>query len=194
MAVPSLSRIVLVQLVVVVGCGPGTDPPTAGTTEFAEATETGSSGAVTDDAASTSTTEASDPGESSGSTSGVGTTTDGGSTGEPACDPIVPGEFNACWDGNATHTEDCNWTGTSYAVGFPGCLIAAGIRDGNVCMITGCEDRCDCFAQPTTGTARVECMEGIIADDTACVLYCRDGQICPDGMVCGFNICAWELQ
>jgi hypothetical protein len=35
-------------------------------------------------------------------------------------------------------------------------------------------------------------MEGVVAEaDTACVLYCGGGEICPDGMECSYNICVW---
>ena len=69
--------------------------------------------------------------------------------------------------------------------------LAGGFEDVRV---AGCVDACDCFAPPTTGTAPVACMTGIVADDTACVLDCSEGQQCPDGMVCGGNICVWALD
>ena len=197
----SLSRISLAQLVAVVGCGPGTEPPAAGTTDttgFADAAETAAATTALDDTAADV-----DVVESSGTTTEVATsdvatsdvaTTESEATGAPECDPVVPGEFNPCWEPatGQTHARDCHWMGTSESVAYPGCLISATIADGNVCMLTGCEDRCDCFAQPATGTARVECMEGVIAEDTVCVLWCAEGQTCPDGMVCGFNVCFWE--
>jgi hypothetical protein len=150
------------------------------TTEPLEDASTGSSSTgqtVATESSSTSTGDASE-GESSGTT---------------ACDPIVPGGFNECLNGTVPDATLCNWNGTSESVGYVGCLQTAYV-EGSVCMIQGCVDACDCFAPPATGTASVECLEGIIANDTACVLYCFDGQVCPDGMVCAGDICAWEVR
>jgi len=136
--------------------------------------------------------------DSGGSGSGGGGMTDssGGmvdsSGGAPACDPQIPGEWNACiGDGGTVDTTQCNWMGLSGTVGFIGCLSSASLEGGNVCMITGCEDTCDCFAPPATGTAEVICSAVLKSGDNACALDCSGGRTCPDGMECAGDLCFW---
>lgn len=108
------------------------------------------------------------------------------------CDPIIPGEWNSCVgpNGNTDNTL-CNWVGSGEATGFIGCLNSAGMDGANVCFISGCEDACDCFAPPVTGTATVVCSEILADGGTGCGLDCSDGKICPDGMICSENLCFW---
>ncbi len=108
------------------------------------------------------------------------------------CDPIVPGEWNSCVDadGNTDNTL-CNWMGSGSATGFIGCLNSAGMDGANVCFISGCEDVCDCFAPPATGTATVICSEILADGGTGCALDCSGGATCPDGMICSDNLCFW---
>ena len=113
-------------------------------------------------------------------------------TGGNMCDPVIPGEFNACID-NAGGIDNtlCNWVGDPDANGFIGCLTSSMTKGANVCMISGCVDVCDCFAPPATGTAEVIC-DAILEDGgNACALDCSAGQTCPDGMECLGTICFW---
>lgn len=156
----------------------GEPPPTS--TTAPDTTTTGGPGTTTDVA-----------GSSSGSAEV--SSSDGGddSTGDPnACNPQIPGEFNACIgdNGNVDNTL-CNWTGVGGATGFIGCLTSSETEGANVCMISGCEDDCDCFAAPSSGDAPVECNEVLDGGGRACVLNCSDGQTCPDGMGCEGGLC-----
>lgn len=187
-----------VLLVACVACGPASDPaPPDGDGSSSTAQTSGADGS----AGSSSSTSELDDSEGSGTAlpeTASTAATDADSTadpssGVPGCEQVVPGEWNRCWTGASYDGSLCNWTGDP-AGPHASCLVAALVENGSVCAIEGCVDRCDCFAPPSTGTATVECMEGIIQDDTACVLYCGDGQTCPDGMVCGYQICVWEPQ
>jgi hypothetical protein len=117
----------------------------------------------------------------------------GDSSGDPnACDPVVPGDWNSCHDETGdVDTTLCNWMGDPDATGFIGCLVRTGKEDYNTCFISGCEDACDCFAPPTTGTAVVECAEILTDGGTGCHLNCGDGATCPDGMECLGETCFW---
>ncbi len=109
-----------------------------------------------------------------------------------ACDPIVPGEWNSCVGPNGNNDNTlCNWVGSGSATGFVGCLSSAGMEGANVCFISGCEDACDCFAPPATGTATITCAEILADGGTGCALDCAGGKVCPDGMVCSENLCFW---
>ncbi len=160
----------------------------------------GSSGAASSSTTDPSTSAGPSTGDASttssssggGTSSGDGTSSGGGdsSSGNPnACDPVVPGGWNACVDANGnTDNTLCNWMGTGESVGQAACLN--GPTEGsNVCMVRGCEDDCDCFAAPETGNAAVECREVIKGGGMACILNCGDGQTCPDGMTCDAGIC-----
>jgi hypothetical protein len=151
--------------------------------------ETGSSGGD-----SSTTVDASSSGEPEESSSSSSSSSSGGdeSSEAPACDPMVPGEFQQCADASGNSTAFCG--GPTAGGGVPSCLLSFFIEGASTCTISGCVDACDCFAPPATGTAPVACITGIVADDTACVLDCNDGQQCPDGMVCGGNICVWALD
>jgi hypothetical protein len=83
----------------------------------------------------------------------------------------------------------CNWMGISGATGFIGCLNSSSNDGANVCMISGCEDECDCFAPPATGTAPVECADVLDGGGFACVLTCANGETCPDTMECFDGLC-----
>jgi hypothetical protein len=120
------------------------------------------------------------------SSSSDATSTD--TSGVPGCSSGVAGTYASCADADAAV---CGWMGTGESTGYPSCLQAALVEGGSVCSIIGCVDRCDCFAPPATGTATVECIEGVVADDTACVLYCGGGEVCPDGMQCSVQTCVW---
>jgi hypothetical protein len=106
-----------------------------------------------------------------------------------SCDPVVPGEFNACIDENGDIDNTlCNWMGTGDSVGMAACLTGP-VEGSNVCMIRDCVDDCDCFAAPATGTAVPQCREVLADNGMACVLTCADGETCPDGMSCESGLC-----
>lgn len=144
-----------------VHCDRSDEPTTTDTT----------SGSSTSTGAATSTDASS---ESSGSSSA-----DTSAGVDWPCDAPVPGGYEAC---PASDPAAC---------GPPAICLQAYIEGATVCTITGCVDRCDCFPPPASGTATVECMEGVVADDTACILHCGNGEQCPDGMVCSVQSCVW---
>lgn len=116
-----------------------------------------------------------------------------GSSGDPnACNPVVPGEWNSCHDEmGGVDTTLCNWIGDPDATGFIGCLVSSKMPEFNTCFISGCEDACDCFAPPATGTAVVECADILSDGGTGCHLNCSNGETCPDGMECQGTSCFW---
>jgi hypothetical protein len=108
------------------------------------------------------------------------------------CDPQIPGEWNACigQDGEPDDTL-CNWTQVPGSTGSIACFGAAENPDASVCMIFGCEDECDCFDPPATGTAPVVCADVLAAGGLGCALDCSNGETCPDGMQCLGGLCFW---
>lgn len=171
-----------------------TDSATAtdatGQTDTSDETDSAS----TETAGATGTTASTDPTNTGGTTATATLTTDtatSGSTGPVnMCDPVIPGEFNACHDekGNVDNTQ-CNWMGLPDAQGFIGCLTSSESPGYNVCFISECEDACDCFAPPATGTAPVVCAEILDGGGTGCALACDNGETCPDGMECQSGLC-----
>lgn len=59
-----------------------------------------------------------------------------------------------------------------------------------------CEDDCDCFPDPTKGSADSTCAPILEGGGKACVLDCSGGKSCPSGMACNpdFDICVFELD
>lgn len=187
----SLSRVLPVLILPsLLGC-PGDD----GSGETTVAPTTTATGTSTTDApgstSDASSGEDSSTGPAGSSSSGV---VDGSSSGggEPACDPVVIGEWNACIgpDGS-TDNLLCNYMGDPDGTGFLTCLSSATIEGGNICTIRDCVDVCDCFAPPATGTAPVVCAPILADGASACGLACDEGQACPDGMECGSGLCFW---
>jgi hypothetical protein len=133
-----------------------------------------------------STSEAVD---SSSSGAAVDSSSSGGG---PVCEPPVVGEWNSCIaeDGDIDNTL-CNWIGNPDGVGFLTCLSASELEGANVCIIRGCEDTCDCFEPPATGTAEVVCAAILADGEMGCGLDCSRGQTCPDGMECAGGLCFW---
>ncbi len=181
----------MVVLAGLLGC-PGDD----GSGETGSVSSTGTM-ATSTGLANTSTGVGEESGSSGpGSTSAVegssSSAVDGSSSGGPACDPPVVGEWNSCMDENGQiDNTQCNWIGNSDGTGFLTCLSASELEGGNVCIIRGCEDTCDCFNPPTTGTAEVVCAAILADGETACGLDCSSGQTCPDGMECAGGLCFW---
>jgi len=181
------------------GCGGGEDAETTTTSPTAATIADGD-----DDGSSDGGEETTGPAE--GSTSSTPETTSGpdpdtstgpgeesGTTGPTNfCDPVVPGEWNACQDaqGNIDNTL-CNWMGSGDATGFIGCLTSSMTEGANVCFISGCKDVCDCFAPPTTGTAEVICDAILDGGGMGCGLSCSGNRTCPDGMECLGELCFW---
>lgn len=129
--------------------------------------------------------------EADSSSSGVAVDSSS-SGGGPVCDPPVVGEWNACIDeGGDIDNTLCNWVGNPDGTGFLTCLSASELEGANVCIIRGCEDTCDCFDPPATGTAEVVCAEILAGGEMGCGLDCSRGQTCPDGMECAGGLCFW---
>lgn len=134
----------------------------------------------------------------------TGTATSGTSTAEPTSSTAVgstsaaadecpnrpTGAYNTCLNDNGlTDNKLCGWTGD----GGPTSVSCLSPQSGNfnVCGLLDCVDDCDCFAPPATGTAIPGC-RAIFGDGSkACVLYCLNGQVCPDGMECASGYCYW---
>jgi hypothetical protein len=165
----------------------------------ASATLTQGTGETGTEPTSSTTTMSTSSGSSEDSSSGAptssGESTAAGSSSSGdvnLCDPVIPGEWNSCHDGTGNvDTTLCNWVGDPDATGFIGCLVSSDMPEFNACFISGCEDACDCFAPPATGTATVECGEILMDGGTGCHLTCEDGGTCPDGMECVGTSCFW---
>lgn len=154
------------------------------------------------DNSSSSQTDASSSSSASASTSAttsVGETTDtGSSSGTPVttsdttpdeCNGRPGGDWNACKDGGGTNNALCGFVDN----GGQGELTCLSPQSGsfNVCGIRDCVDDCDCWAAPKTGDAIAVCTPVFGDGGKACVLYCLNGQKCPDGMECASGTCYW---
>ena len=161
-----------------------------GSTPTAGNTSTGSDD-TSGGAASSSGGGESSSGGAESTDDGMMDSTSAGSTGPGnTCDPIVPGEFNACIDkGGGIDNTLCNWIGDPDFTGMVSCLTSSKVEGANVCMISGCEDECDCFAPPPTGDAPVVCADILEGGGFACALSCAAGETCPDGMECLSGLC-----
>jgi hypothetical protein len=170
--------------------------PTSATNASAESgttEDTSDTSLTTGVSASSTVGDSSEEGSTAAPTSGETTApAESGSSGDPnACSPVIPGEWNSCHDEmGGVDTTLCNWIGDPDATGFIGCLVRTDMEEYNTCFISGCEDACDCFAPPATGTAVVECAEILAEGGTGCHLNCSNGT-CPDGMECLGETCFW---
>lgn len=129
---------------------------------------------------------------SSGSTSTGEPTT--GSTGAQTtmvdeCTDRPAGDWNACVKNGLTDNSLCGHE-PGGGEGTVACLKPTS-GSFSVCGIRDCVDDCDCFAPPTTGTAPALCRQVFGGGGKGCVLYCVNGQICPDGMECASGTCYW---
>lgn len=186
---PSIRSLPCLALTLLLACpgddGTGDDGPLPGTS-------TGNGTTTTTDPSTTSgstgNAESTSTGPGEGSSSGMADSSSGG----PACDPPVVGEWNACIgpDGMQDNLL-CNYMGNPDGTGFLTCLTSSEIEGGNICTIRDCEDACDCFDPPATGTAEVVCSPILADGANACGLDCSAGQTCPDGMECGGGLCFW---
>ncbi|MBA3546397.1 MAG: hypothetical protein H0T76_07945 [Nannocystis sp.] len=146
--------------------------------------DTGGATASTTANASSSSTAA----EPTSSTAAADTT-DTTTAAADACPDRPSGAYNACESNGFTDNKLCGWTSD----GGPQSVTCLSPQSGgfNICGLRDCVDDCDCFAPPTTGTAIPGC-QAIFGDGgKACVLYCLNGQLCPDGMECAGGYCYW---
>jgi hypothetical protein len=177
----SSPRIILIHTWVVVllssGCGDKSDD-----SEADEGSATTATGSATTGPTGSATTEP----------TGAATTTSTGETTAGIVDtcPGRPGgDWNACSVDGVTDNALCNFT-MGDGAGTPLCLSPTS-GAFNVCGIRDCVDDCDCFAPPKTGTAIPLCNVVFGNGGRGCVLYCVNGQICPDGMECVSGTCYW---
>ena len=162
-------RAITLALFTLLACNSEPDTTTSSTQEA------GSSTAI----ATTTTTGA--------STTAEPTTTGGQTTTADGCASHPAGDWTACKKGSLTDKTLCGFDEGSSA-GTVTCLIPSG-GDFNVCGIRDCVDDCDCFTPPSSGDAIPACE--MVGDSKACVLYCLNGQQCPDGMECVSAYCYW---
>jgi hypothetical protein len=167
--------------------GPG---GAAATTDPATTDDTSST--TDDDSTTADTTATTDTTTTSSTTDDLTSTTDDltGTTAAPGCDPPVVGNYYDCTpEVGKVDNKLCMWIGSGQSVGYVSCLNAS---DSVTCTIIDCVDDCDCFDQPPTGTAISTCRPDTTAEgESACVLDCSAGKVCPDGMVCSDDICFW---
>ncbi len=142
--------------------------------------------------ASSSTAPATTDASSSSSSTGEPTTggSEGVTTGADACAERPAGDWVACVEDGQTNNTLCGYEPAGSSEGKVTCLSPQS-GNFNVCGIRDCVDDCDCFAPPTTGTAIATCTVVFGGGGKACVLYCVNGQICPDGMECASGTCYW---
>lgn len=151
----------------------------------------GSDGTTTADAsASTSATDVastgSDTSDATGSSGQPTTTTNAtDDTVLDECNGRPGGGWNSCQD----NSSNCGFVDN----GGQGTLTCLTPQSGNfsVCGIRDCVDDCDCWAPPKTGAAPAVCTPIFGDGGKACVLYCVNGQKCPDGMECASGTCYW---
>lgn len=173
-----LRAVVPILVLVLAACGgeAGDDSGTGAATGTDSANTGGSTAATTAPTTTTATTAPT-------------TTMEGATGGDDDCDDRPGGEWNACSKDGNTQNSLCNWV-MGAGEGSITCLVPAS-GGYNVCGISECADDCDCFAPPVTGTALVKCKAVFADGGKACVLYCLNGQICPDGMECVSGTCYW---
>ena len=143
---------------------------------------------TTTDAAAASTAEQTTA--SPDTTAAEPTSSTAATTAVDECPNRPSGAYNQCRTGNSLpDNTKCGWTSD----GGPTSVTCLSPQSGdfNVCGLRDCVDDCDCFAPPTTGTAIAGCREVFGNGGKACVLYCLNGQICPDGMQCASGTCYW---
>lgn len=169
--------VVPILVLVLAACGGEADDGTA-------------TGAATGtDSANTDGSTAATTGPTTTATTGPTTSMENVTGVDDDCDGRPGGEWNACKKDGNTENSLCHWV-MGAGEGSVSCLVPAS-GGYNACGINLCADDCDCFAPPATGTAIVKCKEVFADGGKACVLYCLNGQICPDGMECVSGTCYW---
>jgi hypothetical protein len=192
----SSTLILSLALALPLACTAGDDGDTGASSTSAGATTTTSSTTSATTSVETTTSDDStttDPGTTTDPSTTDPGTTDPGTTTAPACDPPVVGGYNDCSpEIGKIDNKLCMWMGSGQSVGFVSCLSSAEITDAVTCTIIGCEDDCDCFDPPATGTAVSTCRAMATSKgENACLLDCSAGKTCPDGMVCSNDTCFW---
>jgi len=196
MRAPS-TLILSLALALSLACTAGDDVDTgASSTTTATTTTSSSTTATSTSGVETTTTDDSTAGTTAGTTDPGTTdpgTTDPGTTTSPACDPPVVGGYNDCSpEIGKIDNKLCMWIGSGASVGIVSCLSSAELADAVTCTIIGCEDDCDCFDPPATGTALSTCRPMATSKgESACLLDCSAGKTCPDGMQCSNDTCFW---
>jgi len=147
----------------------------------------------TDSATATATDSSSQSTGDSDSDSGVDSENSSSSGSSDLCEVNAIGEWNACKKGPLIDNSKCNWEADGMSAGEITCTSPSS-GGGNVCSIEQCEDECDCFAPPATGTATVICAPVLADNVRGCVLDCGNGQTCPDEMVCISGYCYWPKE
>lgn len=139
-------------------------------------------------ATATATTTAS-TGEPTSTASSSGEPVTTGGTTPDSCNNRPGGDWVACKDGGGTNNSLCGFVDN----GGEGTITCLQPQSGsfNVCGIRDCVDDCDCWAPPKTGDAPATCAVVFGNGGKACVLYCVNGQKCPDGMECASGTCYW---
>ncbi len=138
----------------------------------------------------TGTTAAVDTTADSSSGEGTTATTEAVTSGPPdECADHPAGDWAACRVNNKTDNTLCGYQ----ANGHPGEINCLSPQSGdyNVCGVGDCVADCDCFAPPGSGDAVPLCLPLFADGGKACVLYCANGQTCPDGMECVAGTCYW---
>lgn len=138
-------------------------------------------------------TSATSDGTESATDSDSSTGTSAGTVLPNNCENNAIGEWNACKKGPLTDNSKCNWTDNDMTAGEITC-VSPSSGGGNVCSIKACENECDCFAPPTSGTAPVVCAPILSGGVKGCVLNCSGSVTCPDGMECLSGYCYWPNE
>lgn len=164
-------RPITLALLTLVACNSEPDSTTTSTQDSsgtAAATTTGTTGAIA-------------------GTTAEPTTTGSQTTAVDDCASHPPGDWAACRKGGLTDKTLCGFE-EGASNGTVTCLSPSS-GNFNVCGIRDCVDDCDCFTPPTSGNAIPACE--MVGGSKACVLYCLNGQQCPDGMECVSAYCYW---
>lgn len=129
-----------------------------------------------------------------GSDTGTGAAASTGSSGEAGgegggtCEIPESGGYADCVNASASACENEE----------AGCLVnSLSDPSWGVCFLD-CQEDCDCWDAPDTGTAVPRCAAALSMGGRACILDCADDRSCPDGMRClGINgatrACVYDL-
>ena len=94
--------------------------------------------------------------------------------------PMGPEGYGNCVDIACLETEQC-------------VVRAEGTRV--VCSYQDCEETEDCTTPPPGGNPTVRCSQADEDEGGECLMFCNEGEACPDGMECVNNqICMWSYD
>jgi hypothetical protein len=176
----------LCALILGVGACPGGDDETTTTLTGGSTMMTGSTGGATEPAATEPALTEPTTGTASSAESGSGSAD---ATGADVCASRPAGGWNDCAPNGMIDNDLCGYVANG-AAGEVSCLSPTNGPYG-VCGIRDCVDDCDCWAPPATGDAIATCTVVFGGGGKGCVLYCVNGQTCPDGMECVSGTCYW---